>query len=300
MKRFLKIALLFALGIFFGLNAAGVAHAADCIPQDATPTTYMEIDNPDYVPAVPAVDPIPAVTHTETVVDSEAYDEQVLVTAEYTIDHEAVTHVVHHDAVTHTEWEYVQFITGKTKWQNSPTWNAEWNEHSIGWFLTGNTRCVTDVEAWDETVVDQEAYTETVPAVYTTVHHDAVTHEVTVVDQEAVEGSPEIPAVGEPTVTVVSHEGTDAVVCEEEPTEEPTPTETPTEEPTAVPVATEVTPAPVVVSEVYTPADKPSELDSSLAETGANNVAMVGGFAAALLALGISAMVIRHRSAKQH
>lgn len=264
----LFLVLLLSLIALFGFG--GLANAATCVPTDAVATTYKTVENPDYVPAVEEV------SHTITVVDEEAYDEEVLVTEEHTVHHEAipptvthfpavvvpavthvvnhpaVTHVVHHDAVTHTvkheevshtEYEYKQFITGKTKWRDTPTWNG-YDGLSWGWYYTGNSKTVVDQEcwtevivdtpAWDETVVDSEAWDEVVvdvaeytipaydvtnndgvpcwdeviPAVYTTVHHEAVTHEETVIDVEAQD------AIGDPTISVVDVPGTPAVVCE--------------------------------------------------------------------------------------
>lgn len=64
---------------------------------------------------------------------------------------------------------------------------------------------MAEVPAWDELVKD--AWDETIPATYKTIHHDAVYETVTIVD------TPE---------TVIEHE---AVTC---PAPEPTPTEPPT------------------------------------------------------------------------
>lgn len=283
-QNIVRLFIILLIGAVIGMFTGGFASAADCVPQAAVATTYKTVLNPEYVPAVEEK------SHVITVVDEAAYDEQVLVTAEQTIKHDAipptttvyppvfvpavthevfhpaVTHVVHHDAVytkvQHdavygTEYEYKQFITGKTKWRDTAAWNG-YDGLSWGWYYTGNSRSVVLVEAWcenvlvtaawDETVVDSAAWTETVidaeaytipgyevlnedgvdawteviPAVYTTVHHDAVTHEETVIDVEAAD------AIGEETITVVDDPGTSAVVClADVPVSNPTPTETP-------------------------------------------------------------------------
>lgn len=312
--RLFLIGLLFLLAL---LGFGGAANAAVCVPTDAVPSTYKDVENPDYVPAIEEV------SHTVTIVDEDAYDEQVLVTAETTIKHEAipptttvyppvfvpavthtvfhpaVTHVVHHEAVTHTvkheevshtEYQYIQWITGKVKWRDTPTWNGQ-ADNDWGWFYSGNSKTVVDQECWtevvvdhvayDETVVDTAAWTETVvdtaaytipgyevlnedgvdawtevvPAVYTTVHHDAVTHEETVVDIEAED------AIGNPTISVVDVPGTPAVVCEPEPTETPT---------VVVVIADPAPPAPPAAATVVVAQDE-LDWDDSLAHTGSTS-----------------------------
>lgn len=314
MKNIIRLSLLFVLGLIFGLNAAGVANAAACIPQDATETTYKTVPNPDYVPAVP---PVEEVFHYVTVVDVEGYTTPDMVVtnddgvpawtetipAVYeTIHHEAVYENVHHDAVKHLEYKYRNVFNNDLLWLEDPNWYA------FGWINTGHTRWVVDHEAWNEKVLVKEAWDETVlKTPEQTIEHPAVpptttvipgtyvppvTHEEKVVDVEA---QPGIPAVGEPTITVVDVPGKDAVVCEPEPTEEPTetpttePTQTPTSEPSPTTHPT-TTAAPVVaqVADVSVPA----KVNAQLAATGSNG-AMLIGFALALLSLGISALIMR-------
>lgn len=114
------------------------------------------------------------------------------------IQHPEVSHVVHHDAVVHTEYYYSKFTHTKTKppygswsaygpWtQWTPITHDSWetfNVEAIGspafhaqgtyqdgtkWYRewqvrnTGQTRTIVDQEAYDETVIDSHAGTETV------------------------------------------------------------------------------------------------------------------------------------------
>lgn len=89
---------------------------------------------------------------------------------ETVIDSPAVAAV---DAVTHTEYEFQQIITGHTRWETNPNWNAESNYHSIGWFATGNTKVVVDSPAVDA-----------IPAVTHVVHH----HDLVTPGTDATEG----------------------------------------------------------------------------------------------------------------
>lgn len=311
----LTIVLLLSLVALFGFSS--VANAAACIPQDAVETTYKDVENPDFVPAVEEV------SHAITVVDEPAWDEQVLVTPASVIHHEAIPpttttvpavvvpptykDIVHpatyktvvHPEVFHVEYQYKQFITGKIQWRDTPTWNGNDN-HSWNWYYTGNskvvvdcpswTETVVDVPEWTETVIDVEGYTipaydvvnddgvdawdETVPAVYTTINHPAVTHEEKVVDVEAK------PAVGEQFITVVDVPGTPAVVCEPA-------VVTPTPEETVTPVVAEI--SNVAPSEAVAAV---TELDGEqrLAETG-STFDRIGGYALAFLCLGITIMI---------
>jgi hypothetical protein len=187
-----------------------------------------------------------AVTHTEVVVDKEAWDEIIEHPAEtHVVHHDAVTHqetvvdvpawdeVIHHNAITHTvhhlatgipaqlvcvkysygayckEWDYEvghvharqngnpsqtdfyyngnpYHITGNKNgcaFIVTPAWDEvivdtpAWDE-TIHHEAITHEETVVDVAAWDETVVDTEPWTETI-------HHDAITHEVTVTDKEA-------------------------------------------------------------------------------------------------------------------
>jgi hypothetical protein len=316
MRNLFKLFIVLLLTLVGILGFGGLANAAACVPQDAVATTYKTVENPDYVPAVEEE------SHTITVVDEEAYDEEVLVTAQSVIHHEAVpptvthfpavTHVVHHEAtyttvhhpeVFHVEYKYLQWVTFNVKWRDTPSWNGYPADADWGWFYTGDSRIVIDEPAWDEQVLDQaaydeivvdseaydvtnddgvDAYDEIVPAVYTTVHHEAVTHEETVIDVEAAD------AIGDPTIEVVDVEGTDAVVCE----------------PVVVtPVVAPVVAAPVVAAPVAVIADPVyTSTSDELAHTGSawDNIAP---YALAFLMLGIalvSATVLGRRYDKRH
>jgi LPXTG-motif cell wall-anchored protein len=149
------------------------------------------IDQP-YVPGIPAIPAVPDRTeerlvtpaYDETVVVTPAWDEQVLVS-------EAVPAV---PAVTHVEYLYKHFVTGKTQWSKVP----------LGWGW---------IEIDCKTVVDVPAVPAK-PAVYKTVHHEAVTkvvHHDAVYETVTIPGTPEVPAV--PEIPEESHvETTDWVL----------------------------------------------------------------------------------------
>jgi hypothetical protein len=189
-----------------------------------------------------------AVTHEETVtvVDTPAYDEVV--------HHDgvpAVTHVVHHPAVTHDE----TVVDSPAIWANwapndthgpqdyTPIWPTDergtWILHDQGippgqagpdgvyqqgagnspWFYrqaeVSHVVTVVDHEAYDETVVDTpavEPYDETV-------HHEAVTHDetITVVDEP---GSDDVTEYVY-TVVVTGESCTDEPPVDEPPVDEP-------------------------------------------------------------------------------
>lgn len=273
-----------AVGAAVGVASTASAtshHHSVCVPSDAYTETI--IDTPEQTvehPAIPAV--------TDTVEHEAVYT---------TVHHDAVTHVEHTDAVTHTEWEYIHFLTWHTKWQDSPTWNAQGNPHSIGWYLTGNTRTITDVEASDVTVEDSAAYDEQVL--------------VTAAWTETIIVTPEVPAWTE-TIPAVTHEVThEAVTCPPCPTVTPTPTETspeptPTQQtPTSTPTPT-VTPepssTPSVQPTVPVPSSQPSSQPSpvlvsevGLAATGSN--AWLGAWVAgAILVAGVVIVLLARRS----
>jgi len=285
--------------------AAGPAHAADCTPQDAWTETIehpavgeptITIDNPDYIPGTPAIPAVEEVSHIEQRLVSEAWDEVVVDVPE---------HVVHHEAITHTEWKYSKHGGPGEKWVPNNTWKYVKEDGtgtnmkpSYGKFYerTSKTRVVVDQEAWDETI----------PATYKTIHHEAVYEDVKVIDVPAQPEIPAVPAVGEPTIEVenpdyvpawtevIEHE---AVSCPTpEPSDEPTPEPEPTDEPTPEPEPTdEPTPEPeptdepeTVIGEPETPtlrAAHTAEVDA-LAETGGTVEWTLAAYAVGLLGLG--------------
>lgn len=323
-RNITRLFLVLFLSLIAVFGFGGLANAAVCVPQDAVATTYKLVENPDYVPAVSEE------SHVITVTDEEAYDEQVIVTPQSIIHHEAVpatvthfpavTHVVHHEAtyrtvthpaVFHTEYQYVQWITGHVKWKDTSTWNGDPSDHDWGWFYTGQSRVVIDEAEWteqvidtpayDETIVDSEAYDvtnddavdaydEVVPAVYTTVHHEAVTHEETVIDVEAQD------AIGEEFIEVVDVEGTDAVTCEPEVV-----VETPVAvTPVVAEVATVADPTPAATTAPV--ANSELDYDNELAHTG-SAWDTVAPYALAFVMMGIAlvtATVLGRRYDKRH
>lgn len=72
----------------------------ETVHHDAVGTPTITIDNPDYKPAVPGVDAVPP-TYVQ-------------------------------------EYEFVQHITHKTRWETNPNWNA--GPNGKGWSATGNHR----------------------------------------------------------------------------------------------------------------------------------------------------------------
>ena len=194
-----------------------------------------------------------------TITDSPAYDE--------TIHHDAITHTVHHDAVppvygpdlwwnfspNHHQGPYV----GPPDFPNDPngTWqgpheNGGPSQDTYGtfqqgqgngsWFHREHGALITPgQDAWDEIVVDVEAWDEIV-------HHDAVTHE---------EANPDYPCVTD-TPTTPTTEPTSPTTEPTSPTTEPTnPTTEPTN-PTTPPTDNTTEPTP---SEPDTPnTDEPN------------------------------------------
>jgi LPXTG-motif cell wall-anchored protein len=158
--KFIRLIAAFALTFVGVIGVSSIASAAD-LPDEYCQPVYETRDNPEYIAAFDEV--IPAVGSPTIEIDNPEYVPES---------------TVHHEAVTHTEWEYVHIITWKTKWQDSPTWNAEGNPHSIGWLLTGKTRDVVDTPAWDETIPASGEPKLTVPnpeyIPESTVHHEAV------------------------------------------------------------------------------------------------------------------------------
>ena len=126
---------------------------------------------------------VPPMTHEITVVDQEAWDEVVVDEEGYWIHHEAITHqewVPGIPAVTHQEYRCRKLFGGWHRWKVGRCCTAHC------WFGC-QERTVIDVPAipgyWI-TVVDQEAWDEWVPPVTHIVHHEAITHQETIVDEE--------------------------------------------------------------------------------------------------------------------
>jgi hypothetical protein len=150
----------------------------------------------------------PAVTHQETITDTQAWDETVIDVAAYDEQIAAVTHVVHHNAVTHVVHHDAVYsysivsggslYTGYCK-ETTGTYDfAIGSKHyRIGtgmgydkkYFKTTVTAAydetVIDTPAYDETVIDVPAHTVHHDAQTHTVHHPAQTHIITVIDVPA-------------------------------------------------------------------------------------------------------------------
>lgn len=158
--------------------------------------------SPQSVLITPAV---PAVTHTEVVVDTEAWDETVIDTPAIP----AVTETINHPEQTTAP---VFSCPDNYHYQNNGNWserchrdNQDINpEHTsplgvlcpTGYTQAGtneNTTC--KIAAWDEVMI----ITPEIPAVTHIVHHDAVTHEKIVIDTPAVDAVYEMQCVKYPT-----------------------------------------------------------------------------------------------------
>lgn len=143
-----------------------------------------------FVQGTPAVD---EVGHWEY-----QYERQVVDQPAQVIQHPAVTHIVHHDAVTHevtVPGSYYSYqpkgndakdpstisstpTSDPDRWKINTT--AVYDDSPLNTYLhngggngswfwwTGVTTTVVDEKAYDEVVVDQAAWTETIPATYTT------------------------------------------------------------------------------------------------------------------------------------
>lgn len=161
------------------------------------PAVYEDVKIIDVAaqPEIPGTPAIPAVTHTEVVVDEEAYDEIV-------VDKEAYTEVI---PGFWYNWAYnkdTQPFDGPPAFPTDPrgTWVGPHTDggpayvgDDEGSYQTGNPGKPNWFHRGPERSIDHPAETHVV-------HHDAVTHEETVIDV------PEVPAVpGTPAVEEVSH-----------------------------------------------------------------------------------------------
>ncbi len=193
---------------------------------------------------------------------------------------------------SHIEFEFVhknENHPNSPRWEREG-WNADDNDNSKGWYSTGQTRTVIDVEA-------QPAIGE--PTIWVTVDNPDYVAPTYTPAHEVVHPPVYTPPVGKPTIVidnpeyvaawteVIEHE---AVVCPpvEEPTEEPTEPEEPTtpatpEEPAAEEPATE---EPVTASLAMT------STDDMLAQTGADPTVTVWGLTAGALAVALGTLSV--------
>ena len=236
-KHIIVSTILVAAALLVAPTAAG---ATECVPSEAYTIEHEAVY--ETVVDVP-----------EHTIEHEAVTEQRLVTAEQTIVHPEVTEqqlvsaeVPYQAAVYETEYEFRhKLLFWKTNWSTNPNWNAEDNDHSLGWYATGETRqgalisaevpyqaavyiTVVVTAAWTEvipavyeTVIITEAWTETVPATYKDVlvteawteYIDAVECPV---DEEPVVEEPvvEEPVVEEPAVIALVAADPDEVLAQ--------------------------------------------------------------------------------------
>ena len=201
MKKFIakaSVAFLVVAGsVTFGATAASATEVVDiCVPEGAW-TEIVEhpavgeptitIDNPDYVPAQEEITKVvhheaewvhhEAITHTEYHF-AKFTRERTKVWSWGGSDWSAWGNWVKYSPETHTSWELSaaplgspRFHSGGSRDRGTVKWEKQWQA-----LFDGRTRVIEDKAAWDELV--KEAWDETV------------------VIQEAT------PAVGEPTITV--------------------------------------------------------------------------------------------------
>lgn len=178
-----------AAGLALGLVIAGASAPAfatppeECIPTDAWTEVVPDIEHA-------------AVTE---VIEHPATYETVVITP--AVEYQA--------AVYEVEYEFRHKHDGKkVKWSTNPNWNAEQNDHSKGWYATGNTRdgalITPEVLAQDEVTEERlltEAYTETViiTEAYTEVVED-IEHPAVVCEEP--------PVIVEPTIAGTAWSGT--------------------------------------------------------------------------------------------
>lgn len=151
-------------------------------PAVGTPTIEVEVTNPDYVPAVEPTEGTPAVG--EPTIQVEVNNPDYV---------EAWTEYKDHAAVTHVEYKFVHkfdFFHLNPKWKLDPNWNAEGNPNSKGWILVGE-RTVVDSEAWTETIQHPAVGT---PTIWVTIDNPDYV--------PAVPATPGSDAVGTPTIIV--------------------------------------------------------------------------------------------------
>ncbi len=114
---------------------------------------------------------------TKTIVDKEAWDEEVKIQVPHITHHEAVTHVVHHEE----QWGNIEASGFQCDCGHfEPVYYFDCPVCHGGTSSNGTIYGKIS-DAWDETVVDQTAYDETT---YTTetqiIHHEAQTHTETI------------------------------------------------------------------------------------------------------------------------
>lgn len=188
-------------------------------PADEPPFGPWTLSDSRTIVDVPAV---PATTREETVVLEEAYDQQVIDVDEHYIHHDATYKDIQvvdqpaYDEIVVDKPAYDEVVTapasdlpyayvdkqGHVKYLSDPNWNGGADDtHDSGWnrtaaldkTITVHYDAVTHVVHHaatykTETVIDQAAYDELVPATYKTVQVPAVLGTVTV-------DVPEVPAV---------------------------------------------------------------------------------------------------------
>lgn len=299
MKKY--IAILAALFVAFLVPSA--ASASECVPQDAWTETieHPEVSHIVHHDAVTHVVHHPEVSH---IVHHEA-----IVTI---VHHEAVTHIEHHEAVTHEEtvpgnrykWNPKRPVdeseTPGTNPHNDPDhWQLDHKGYdgspleqyiqeghgnggnNASWFWwTAEVITIVDVEAYDETVVDEPAWDEEVitPAWDETVV-DVEAWDETVTDEPAHD---EIVIDEEAWTETIEHEAIDCPIDPVDPTDPVDPIDPEPVDP-VIPVPTEPDPDPThpVVPDNPEPKDpKP------LPNTGAPDVRIPLGLAITFLVSG--------------
>lgn len=261
MLRFIKIVLLFVLGLAVGLSLAAPANASDCVPQDATETTYKDVPNPEYIPGYPAwTEEI--VVRTKSWVDHQI-TEQTFYPAGSWVPPQTENYV--HKEKKHLEREYQNPETGELAWVHHL---YSWRYEQAGWTKTANTRWIVDQTFSVEVITIKDGYT-TDKDVLIPEGNIGDIYTVEIPEKFEYKEWPEVRAIGEPTIRVVDVEGKPAVVCSE-----------------VINVSTPVKPAPVGTA-------------PELAATGPNDFSpALAGIGLGFLVLGIFAVVVSRKKGK--
>ena len=158
-------------------------------------------------PAKPAVE---EVSHFETVVDKAAWDETVIdqpakPAVEEVSHFETVVDKAAWDETVVDGYAYRQKQTGNIRWEDSPTWNVEGGQGNLGWVRVPDkdkTHVVHHEAVTHQVKVIDTPASPATPEVSHVVHHPAVTHQVKVIDTPASPATPEVShVVHHPAVT---------------------------------------------------------------------------------------------------
>lgn len=275
----------------------------------ATPDTYKDVENPDYIPAIPAVeevkelrpvkDAVPAVYETVIVIPAiPAQAEEGYTRYQY---QKQVKGVIQERKNANSAWkdkgtfDWQWYANVSLKWSDRSVDVLESGDHSSAFAQQGNSRKVSTNYRYVKNGVTEYVKTkDAVPGVPAVTEQRLVTEAQDAVYEwvVVVEGKPEVPAQGEPTISVVDvpgAPGTPAVYedrqvgdCDEPPVKP--------DDPEFPLIPPHVTPEPDVPQPT---AIVPQPSAPVLASTGTNDVIagiVVGGI---LLVIGALAITLK-------